>query len=177
MPHELAPCSPKQPTRPILRLDWRAGLRAGDIVSFRFPFADESEGQPKARPCLILEVWWLGQQRFARVAFGTTSTSRLDPRQLLDLKDPAQVLKAGLHKPTRFLLDREITVPLCDPSFRIARRVWCRRGQNSTLRRFDHLLGHLYSPVSRMWAHPRGEICARRSGKQFNPSRRRLATA
>jgi len=56
-------------------------------------------------------------------------------------------------------------------------RVWCRRGQNSTLRRFDHLLGHLYSPVSRMWAHPRGEICARRSGKQFNPSRRRLATA
>mgnify|MGYP003142027207 CR=1 FL=1 len=55
--------------------------------------------------------------------------------------------------------------------------VCCRRGQNSTLRRFDHLLGHLYSPVSRMWAHPRGEICARRSGVQYNPSRRRPLTA
>jgi hypothetical protein len=45
------------------------------------------------------------------------------------------------------------------------------------LRWFDHLLGHLYSPVSRMWAHPRGEICASRSGEQSNPLRRRMATA
>ena len=49
--------------------------------------------------------------------------------------------------------------------------VRCWRGQNSTLRGLmPYCLGHRYSPVSKMWPQPKGEIWARRSGVVGNPA-------
>ena len=55
--------------------------------------------------------------------------------------------------------------------------VGCGKGRNDTLRRSQRLFGHLYSPVSRMWPHPRGEVCGRSSGTTGRPACLRLATA
>lgn len=55
--------------------------------------------------------------------------------------------------------------------------VECRGVQDRTLRRFGHDFGHLYSPVRRICAHPRGEVCARRLGGLSNPSLFRWWTA
>ena len=41
--------------------------------------------------------------------------------------------------------------------------VGCGKGRNDTLRTIQRFC-HLYSPVSRMWAQPRGEMCGRNSG-------------
>ena len=49
--------------------------------------------------------------------------------------------------------------------------------QDRTLRPFGHDFGHLYSPVRRICAHPRGEVCARRSAGLSNPSLFRWLTA
>ena len=51
------------------------------------------------------------------------------------------------------------------------------RGRNPTLRAGQRFLGHRYSPVSRIWAHPRGEVCARRWGSTGIPARFRCRTA
>ena len=42
-------------------------------------------------------------------------------------------------------------------------------GRNRIISLFDHDFGHLYSPVSKICAHPRGEMCDRSSGAQPNP--------
>ncbi|KKK82042.1 hypothetical protein LCGC14_2807340, partial [marine sediment metagenome] len=35
---------------------WQDDISPGDIVSFRFPLAEEGHsGRPKARPCLVLD--------------------------------------------------------------------------------------------------------------------------
>lgn len=52
-----------------------------------------------------------------------------------------------------------------------------RRVADRTLSICDHRLGHLYSPVSKMCAHPSGEMWERSSGEHSNPSRFRCATA
>ena len=54
--------------------------------------------------------------------------------------------------------------------------VGCGKGRNDTLRTI-HRFCHLYSPVSRMWAQPRGEMCGRNSGTTGRPACLRLATA
>ena len=55
--------------------------------------------------------------------------------------------------------------------------VECRGVRDRMLRPFGHDFGHLYSPVRRICAHPRGEVCARRSAGLSNPSRFRRVTA
>lgn len=50
-------------------------------------------------------------------------------------------------------------------------------GRNPTLKGSHRFLGHLYSPVRRMCAHPRGEMWARRSAGVLWPSCFRLAAA
>ena len=42
--------------------------------------------------------------------------------------------------------------------------VGCGKERNDTLSTSQRLFGHLYSPVSRMWPHPRGEVCVRVRG-------------
>ena len=54
--------------------------------------------------------------------------------------------------------------------------VGCGKGRNDTLRTIQRFC-HLYSPVSRMWAQPRGEMCGRNSGTTGRPACLRLATA
>ena len=55
-------------------------------------------------------------------------------------------------------------------------RVDSGRGQNRTLRLLWRF-GHRYSPVSRMWAHPEGEMWARSSGSTLSPACFRCLTA
>ena len=50
-------------------------------------------------------------------------------------------------------------------------------GRNRIISSFDHDFGHLYSPVSKICAHPRGEICDRSSCGLSRPARFRAATA
>ena len=55
-------------------------------------------------------------------------------------------------------------------------RVDSGRGQNRTLRLLL-ALGHRYSPASRMWAHPRGEMLVKSSGSTVSPVCFRCLTA
>ena len=50
-------------------------------------------------------------------------------------------------------------------------------GRNRIISSFDHDFGHLYSPVSKICAHPRGEICDRSSCGLSRPACFRAATA
>jgi hypothetical protein len=50
------------------------------------------------------------------------------------------------------------------------------RGRNRIISFPAHRLCHLYSPVIRICAHPRGEMCGRSSIGQSNPARFRCAT-
>ena len=48
---------------------WQDHVSHGDIVSLHFPLAEETgAGQPKARPCLILDIEMHGAQRYALLA-------------------------------------------------------------------------------------------------------------
>jgi len=56
---------------------WQDHVTYDDIVAFRVLLAeDASTGQPKARPCLIFDIEVIGGQRYALIAYGTTSHRR-----------------------------------------------------------------------------------------------------
>jgi hypothetical protein len=101
---------------------WRDHLAYGDIVSFCFPLAEEgSSGQPKARPCLILDTQVRGDQRFALLAYGTTSRRRSNVGYEVHVRRRADYLAAGLNEPTRFVGARRLVVPLTHSGFAICR--------------------------------------------------------
>lgn len=101
---------------------WRDYLSYGDIVSFRFPLAEEgSTGQPKARPCLILDIEVQGDQRYALIAYGTTSRRRSNVGYEIHVRYRADYLAAGLDEPTRFVGARRLLVPLNHSGFAICR--------------------------------------------------------
>ncbi|MFZ3582119.1 hypothetical protein ACOI1H_08115 [Loktanella sp. DJP18] len=101
---------------------WRDHLSYGDIVSFRFPLAEEgSTGQPKARPCLIIDIEVRGDQRYALIAYGTTSRRRSNVGYEIHVRRRADYLAAGLNEPTRFVGARRLLVPLNHSGFAICR--------------------------------------------------------
>lgn len=98
--------------------DWTAELAVGDIVSYRFPLAeDAATGLPKIRPCLVLEVEGRGRRRQVVLAYGTTSASNANRGYEISLSDHAAIATAGLHRPTRFVCRRRIRVPVTDKGF------------------------------------------------------------
>ncbi|OWY04619.1 hypothetical protein B6V75_00225 [Thioclava sp. F1Mire-8] len=99
---------------------WRDHLSHGDIVSFRFPLAEEaSTGQPKARPCLVLDIEMHGDQRYALLAYGTTSRRRSNVGYEIHVRRRDEYLPAGLDEPTRFVGARRLLVPLTHSGFAI----------------------------------------------------------
>jgi len=100
-------------------LDWRATVAIGDILSFRFPVADEEEGGTdlKNRPCLVLEVEDRGGVRYALLAYGTSSRGRANRGDEVLIRRPEALASCGLDRPTRFVGARRIWVPLASNDF------------------------------------------------------------
>ncbi|KAF0674372.1 hypothetical protein [Profundibacterium mesophilum] len=101
---------------------WQDHLSYGDIVSFRFPLAEEGHtGRPKARPCLILDLEEHGGKRYALLAYGTTSRRRSNVGYEVHVRRRTDYLSAGLNEPTRFVGARRLLVPLSHSGFVICR--------------------------------------------------------
>ncbi|MAZ22090.1 hypothetical protein [Roseovarius sp.] len=101
---------------------WQDHIAPGDIVAFRFPLAEEGHtGRPKARPCLILDIVVHGGQRYALLAYGTTSRRRSNVGYEVHVRRRADYLSAGLNEPTRFVGARRLLVPLSHSGFSVCR--------------------------------------------------------
>lgn len=105
---------------PTMTEAWRDHVTYGDIVSFRFPLAEQdATGRPKARPCLILDIEVKGDQRYALLAYGTTSRRRSNVGYEVHVRHRADYMVAGLNEPTRFVGARRMLVPLNHSGFDI----------------------------------------------------------
>jgi hypothetical protein len=103
---------------PTAAPDWQANLNVGDIVSYRFPVAEEpGAASPKARPCLVIDVETLAGVRYAVLAYGTTATAGPNRGYEINVRAAEAFAAAGLHKPTRFICARRLLVPLSSPAF------------------------------------------------------------
>ncbi|MGG7644775.1 hypothetical protein ACQ5SP_08235 [Rhodovulum sp. YNF3179] len=99
--------------------DWQATLGRGDIILFRFPIAERSGAGkgPKCRPCLVLDVYTSKGQRFAKLAYGTSATTRANRGYEVHVTQKDALADAGVNKPTRFVCARTIIVSLGNPGF------------------------------------------------------------
>ncbi|SFR17555.1 hypothetical protein [Poseidonocella sedimentorum] len=101
---------------------WQDHISPGDIVSFRFPLAEEGHtGRPKARPCLILDIEEHGGKHYALLAYGTTSRRRSNVGYEVHVRRRTDFLSAGLNEPTRFVGARRLLVPLNHSGFSVCR--------------------------------------------------------
>ena len=101
---------------------WQDHVSHGDILSFRFPLAEEESTEaPKVRPCLVLDIEKMGSQRYALLAYGTTSYRRSNVGYEIHVRRRAEYLAAGLNEPTRFVGARRMFVPLGHSCFDICR--------------------------------------------------------
>lgn len=93
--------------------DWRAHLRPGDVVMFRFPCAEPEPAElPKRRTCLVIDIEDRCGRRHAVIAYGTTSETNANVGDEVRVSAPEEIAHAGIHRPTRFVCSRRITVPL-----------------------------------------------------------------
>ncbi|MEE4210827.1 MAG: hypothetical protein V2I43_16375 [Parvularcula sp.] len=100
---------------------WQRTLQRGDIVSFVFPCSEDDPTEPpKARPCLVLELEDRAGQRFAQLAYGTTSMSGRNKGYEVRVMQREDHLSCGLHEPTRFICARTVAVSVDHPAFRRA---------------------------------------------------------
>ncbi|MFD3189749.1 type II toxin-antitoxin system PemK/MazF family toxin [Sedimentitalea sp. HM32M-2] len=92
--------------------DWATAPQRGDIVLFRFPVAeDDARIEPsKRRPCLVLDTFARGQDRFVELACGTSSGGPANRGYGFFVRQPQSQAHAGLTRPTRFVCARRITV-------------------------------------------------------------------
>ena len=98
--------------------DWRAHLQPGDIVLLRFPCAEpDPTEQLKRRTCLVIDIEDLGGRRFAVIAYGTTAATSANIGDEIPVSTPEEIAHAGIHRPTRFVRGRRITVPLDHPGW------------------------------------------------------------
>ena len=134
-------------------------------------FADKITGTARSRPELDRLLDQLRQGDVITVTKYDRFARSL--RDLLDIVDTIQAHGAGFRSLAE---DIDTTTPAGRLVFHVF-GVECRGVQDRTLRRFGHDFGHLYSPVRRICAHPRGEVCARRFGGLSNPSLFRWWTA
>ncbi len=96
---------------------WRDRLAPGDVVIHRFPVQDEEPAEPKDRPCLVIDVLEIAGERYAVLAYGTTSTNRANKGLEIRVSGPAARAAAGLKFPTRFVGARRLMVPLTHSGF------------------------------------------------------------
>lgn len=99
---------------------WAAALRPGTIVAFRFPLGErEGTEPPKARPCLVLAVTEDCGERLVTIAYGTSADTASNRGLDIDIFDPQDCRASGLHRPSRFVLARRVTVAATDAGFTI----------------------------------------------------------
>ncbi|KAF0674476.1 hypothetical protein [Profundibacterium mesophilum] len=142
---------------------WQDHISPGDIVSFRFPVAEEGHtGRPKARPCLVLDIEAHGGQRYALLAYGTTSRRQSNIGYEVHVRRRADYLSAGLNEPTRFVGARRLLVPLKHSGFSVCRATGSAvlgRLAGSALTAMNAVRGHI---------HAERDIAAdRRVGRRF----------
>lgn len=116
---------------------WQDRVRVGDIVAFRFPHEDEGGELPKVRPALILDLEERDGQRFAVLAYGTTSPKLTKTRApyAVDVVAVDELATASLNRLTRFHGARRIAVSLNHPWFAVSAkrgtaRLGCLSGQS-----------------------------------------------
>lgn len=111
MLHHSHPFS-KGPDRPF-------NPQLGDVVLFRFPVSDrfDSFDTPKRRPCLVLDTFHQGMDRFVELAYGTSSWSRANWGFELIVRQAESQVATGLSKPTRFICARRIAVHINSRGF------------------------------------------------------------
>lgn len=108
------------PTNPTMTAAWQEHISPGDIVSFRFPLAEEGRsGRPKARPCLVLGIEDHDGHRCLLLAYGTTSRRRSNIGYEVHARRRTDYTAAGLDEPTRFVGARRLLVPLNNRGFAI----------------------------------------------------------
>src|SRR3990167_7456084 len=137
-------------------------MRLGKVAKDRQAASESALGLDKAGvPCEFGRLNRKANDRFATTAAAATTMAKVPspPFSTLELFPLAYIA---------LLSD-------CDQRRKLG--VECRGVQDRTLRRFGHDFGHPYSPVRRICAHPRGEVCARRLVGQSNPSLFRWWTA
>ncbi|UTH49556.1 hypothetical protein KBW81_07335 [Loktanella salsilacus] len=97
---------------------WQEHLSPGDIVSFRFPVRMAKPGDtPKPRPCLVLEIEEMAGQRFALIAYGTSSPRRANCGEEVHALNAEDYAAFGLDRPTRFIGARRIMVSMNSAGF------------------------------------------------------------
>lgn len=96
---------------------WQDRLSHGDVVAFRFPVADEDGAPPKSRPCLVLDVVTIAGTTLVTLAYGTTAQSDANRGCEIHVTRPEAMRAAGVHRPTRFVGARRITVSVDHSGF------------------------------------------------------------
>jgi hypothetical protein len=96
---------------------WQSDLKPNHIVAFRFPHERKSSVGPKVRPTLVLDVLTIGEERYAVLAYGTSSSRRRSHDLLVPVTCSAELEAASLYTPTKFDGARRILVPLSDAGF------------------------------------------------------------
>ena len=102
---------------------WMNEIAEGAVLMFRFPIEAPEPGQmPKARPCIVVRIEHKDGQRLAHLAYATSVFhGRFRGLQITIATDDG-LAAAGLHRPTRVELERQITVRLDDSRFDVSRK-------------------------------------------------------
>lgn len=115
-----------------LPLPWQTTLAPGDLVAYRFPHERDGDETPKVRPTLVLDVLHVGEERYALLAYGTTSRRSRARALLVPVTAEDELATASLKAPTQFDGARRILVTLSNPGFRS-----CRKYQSPVLGRLS----------------------------------------
>ena len=96
---------------------WAEKVRPGDVVIFRFPLECAARGQhAKSRPCLVTGIEDDNGERRVRLAYGSSVIDHRHGRDRI-VRHPSDLAAAGLRRPTRFEMTRQISVAPDDPRF------------------------------------------------------------
>jgi hypothetical protein len=99
---------------------WAETLQRGDIVLFRFPYAEaDARETPKSRTCLVLETGIRDGQHRVTLAYGTSAHTRANVGSEIHIATAEDMRAAGVRKLTRIVCDRRITVTPDDPGWDI----------------------------------------------------------
>ncbi len=132
---------------------WQQDIAIGDIVLFRFPTTEKEGVAPKRRPCLVLETARIGGQRFVKIAYGSSAYGSSNRGREVIVRHDDSIAAAGLNRPSRFTLNRCLTVSLAHPGFEVATHGAPRIG------RLDAALMERLHKL-RAWMHAQADIAA-----------------
>lgn len=91
-------------------------LRPGSIVLFRFPERHDALSG-KRRPCLVLAAVLRAEGMHITLAYGTSATTDANRGFDIEIEAEDDCQGAGVHRVTRFVLARRITVLASDERF------------------------------------------------------------